>query len=77
VQLCTVVQLLTVQVCGIKQGDGSDGLEIWRVAADILNGQSRTADKGWYSSLMVEGSANNSSQLKFYTFRNHFTKSRN
>jgi hypothetical protein len=29
--------------------DGEDGLQIWRVAANILNKQSRTADKGWYS----------------------------
>jgi hypothetical protein len=26
-------------------------VEEWRVAANILNKQSRTADKGWYSSL--------------------------
>jgi len=34
---------------------------IWRVAANILSRQSLTADKGWSSSLGVEGSANNSS----------------
>jgi hypothetical protein len=34
---------------------------IWRVAANILNKQSQTADKGWSSSLGVEGSANSSS----------------
>ena len=28
---------------------------IWRVAANILNKQSRTADKGWSSSLGVGG----------------------
>jgi hypothetical protein len=33
--------------------DGEDGLQIWRVAANILNKQSRTADKGWPSSLVV------------------------
>ena len=33
---------------------------IWRVAANILNKQSRTADKGWYSSLGVGRSANKS-----------------
>jgi hypothetical protein len=27
------------------------GLQIWRVAANILNKQTRTADKGWSSSL--------------------------
>jgi hypothetical protein len=30
--------------------DGGDGLQIWRVAANILNKQSRTADRGWSSS---------------------------
>jgi len=33
---------------------------IWRVAANILNKQSRTADKGWCSSLAVGRGANNS-----------------
>jgi hypothetical protein len=33
--------------------DGGNGLQIWRVAANILNNQSRTADKGWASSLGV------------------------
>jgi hypothetical protein len=33
--------------------DGGDGLQIWRVPANILNKQSRTADKGWSSSLGV------------------------
>jgi hypothetical protein len=40
---------------------GGDGLQIWRVAANILNMQSRTADKGWSSSLGVRRGANNSS----------------
>jgi hypothetical protein len=31
--------------------DGGKGLQIWRVAANIVNKQSRTADKGWPSSL--------------------------
>jgi hypothetical protein len=34
---------------------------IWRVAANILNKQSRTADKEWSSSLGVGRSANNAS----------------
>jgi len=33
----------------------------WRVAANISNKQSRTADKGWFSSLGVKLGANNSS----------------
>jgi hypothetical protein len=32
---------------------GGDGLQIWRVAAIILNKQSRTAGMGWSSSLLV------------------------
>jgi hypothetical protein len=32
---------------------GGDGLQIWRVAANILTKQSRTADRGWSSSLGV------------------------
>jgi hypothetical protein len=31
--------------------DGRDTLQILRVAANILNKESRTADKGWFSSL--------------------------
>jgi hypothetical protein len=31
--------------------DAGEGLQIWRVAANILNKQSRTTDKGWSSSL--------------------------
>ena len=34
---------------------------IWRVAANILNKQSRTADKGWSSSLGVGRGADNTS----------------
>jgi len=30
---------------------GGDGLQTWRVAANILNKQSRTADKPWSCSL--------------------------
>jgi hypothetical protein len=32
---------------------GGDGLQVWRVAANILNKQLRTGDKGWSSSLGV------------------------
>jgi hypothetical protein len=41
--------------------DGGDGLQIWREAANILNKQSWTADKGWSSSLEVGCEASNSS----------------
>jgi hypothetical protein len=33
--------------------DGGDGLQIWRVAADILNEQLQTADNWWPSILGV------------------------
>jgi len=41
--------------------DGGEGLQIWRVAANIVNKQSQTADKGWSSSLEVWPGANNPS----------------
>ena len=43
---------------------------IWRVAANILNKQSKTADKGWSSSFGVGWGANNSSPLKRILLRN-------
>jgi len=43
---------------------------IWRIAANILNKQSRTADKGWSSSLGVGQGANSSSTLKHILLRN-------
>jgi hypothetical protein len=30
--------------------DGGDGLQTWRVAANMMNKPSQTADKGWISS---------------------------
>jgi hypothetical protein len=33
--------------------DGGDGLQMWRIASNILNKQHRTADRGWSSSLGV------------------------
>jgi hypothetical protein len=45
---------------GASSGCGwRNGLQLWRVAANILNKQSRTADKGWSSSLGVGRGANN------------------
>jgi hypothetical protein len=38
-----------------------EGLQIRRVAANILSKQSRTADKGWSSCLGVGQGSNNSS----------------
>jgi hypothetical protein len=39
--------------------DGGDGLQIRRVSANILNKQSRTADRGWSSSLGIGRGAKN------------------
>jgi hypothetical protein len=44
-----------------RVADRRDGLQIWKVAANILNKQSRTADSGWSSSLGVGRGANNPS----------------
>ena len=48
---------------------------IRRVAANILNKQSRTAGKGWPSSLGFGRGANNSSPLKRILLRNIHTES--
>jgi hypothetical protein len=39
--------------------DGRDGLQIWRVAANVLNKQSLTVEKGWSFSLEVGRGADN------------------
>jgi hypothetical protein len=44
-----------------KAADGGDAFQFWRVAANVLKKQSRTADKEWFSSLGVGRGANNSS----------------
>jgi hypothetical protein len=49
--------------------DGGDALQVWRVAANILNKQSQTVDKGWSSSLGVGREANYSSPLKISLLR--------
>jgi hypothetical protein len=48
-------------MAGPQVADGGDGHQTWRVAANILNKQSRTADKGRSSSLVGGRGANNSS----------------
>jgi hypothetical protein len=45
-------------------------LPIWKVAANILNKQSPTADKVWSSSLGIERGANISSPQKRIMLRN-------
>jgi hypothetical protein len=42
--------------------DRGDGLQIWRVATNILNKQSRTANREWPSILGVGRGANNPPQ---------------
>jgi hypothetical protein len=42
-----------------RVADIGDSLQIWRIAANILNKQSRTADSGWSSNLGVGWGANN------------------
>jgi hypothetical protein len=44
--------------------DVGDGLQIWTIEANILNKQSRTADKEWSSSVGGGRGANSSSQKK-------------
>jgi hypothetical protein len=41
-----------------RVADKGDGLQIWRVAANILNKQSWSADSGWSSSMGVGRGAN-------------------
>jgi hypothetical protein len=42
--------------------DGGEDLQVWWVAANILNKQSRTSNKGWCSSLGVGRGADKSSR---------------
>jgi hypothetical protein len=48
--------------------DGGDEIQMWRVDANILNRQSRTAEKGWSSSLGVGCRANNFPPCKKLSF---------
>jgi hypothetical protein len=50
---------------GVSSGCGwRNGLQQWRLAANILNKQSRTDNKGWPSSLGVGSGVNNPSPRK-------------
>jgi hypothetical protein len=51
-----------------QDADGGDGLQIWRATANILNKQSRTADKRWSSSLGAGRAAKKSSPTKILFF---------
>jgi len=41
-----------------RAADGGDGLQIWKIAANVINKQSRTANKEWSPSLGVGHGAN-------------------
>jgi hypothetical protein len=47
-----------------QAADGGDGLQIWRVAANILNKQSTRAERRWTCSLRVGRGANNPLTVK-------------
>jgi hypothetical protein len=57
--------------------DRGDGLQIWRVAANMLNKQSRTADSGWSSSLGVGRGANSPPPQNSIFVTNHYAQPRN
>jgi hypothetical protein len=58
-------------MAGPRVADGGEGPQMCRVAANILNKQSQTADKWWSYSLGVDRGANNSSPEKeSYVLRN-------
>jgi len=42
-----------------RVADGGDGLQMWKIVANILNKQSRTDGKGWSSSLAYGRDTNN------------------
>jgi hypothetical protein len=62
-QMCVLVRRVPCHhsMACPQVANGGNALQIWRVAAKILNKQLRTADKGWSSSLGVGCGANNSS----------------
>jgi hypothetical protein len=49
--------------------DRGDGLQIWSVAANILNKQSWTVNRGWPSSLGVGQGANSPPTIKLYVLQ--------
>jgi hypothetical protein len=54
----------------LQFADGRDRFQIWRVAANILNKHSRTADKRWSSSFCVGHGVNDASPQKLNLLRN-------
>jgi hypothetical protein len=67
--LMLIVIIINIIICGslsplhgASSGCGwRNGLQLWRLAANVLNKQPRTNDKGWSSSWMVGRGDNNSS----------------
>ena len=49
---------------------GRNGLQIWRLAANILNKQSQAANKGWSSRYVVARGAKNSLPVEIDTLWN-------
>jgi hypothetical protein len=51
-----IIKLFTTEDCmrSPRVADGSDGLQIWRIDANILNKESRIAEKGCTFILEVE-----------------------
>jgi hypothetical protein len=60
--LWAVVLPLSVYFFSLRVAYGGDGLHVRRVAANLMNKQSWTAEKWWSSSLGVGLGANNSSR---------------
>jgi hypothetical protein len=56
-------------------GDGRKDLQMWRVAANTLNKQSRTVNKGWSSNCAVGRSATTHRHKNAHVTK-HFTKPR-
>jgi hypothetical protein len=51
-----------------KVAGGGDGLQIWRVAVNVLKKQSRTAEKGWSIGLEVRRGRTSSQCKKPVTY---------
>jgi hypothetical protein len=60
-----------------RAADGGDGLLLWRVAANILNKQSRTAENWWSSSFRVGRGINNYSTKGKLVVTKRYTGRRN
>jgi hypothetical protein len=52
-------KLWSSSLCSFLQSPATSSLQVWSVAANVLNKQPRIADKGWSYSLGVGRGANN------------------